>query len=106
LIDFGQAGFRWKGFDFARLFGSLISETIQLPRGSSASVSHAWEIAWEVYCGEHPTPGYRLEDAILMHRISTVLTLELLLDRIDQSGVSRFDFDRLEEIVEMIEAML
>lgn len=105
LIDFGQAGFRWKGFDFARLFGSLISETIQLPRGSSASVSHAWEIAWEVYCGEHPTPGYRLEDAILMHRISTILTLELLLDRINQSAVSRFDFDRLEEIVEMSETM-
>jgi Ser/Thr protein kinase RdoA (MazF antagonist) len=106
LIDFGQAGFRWKGFDFARLVGSLISDTNQLPSRSSASVSHAWDFAWEVYCGEHPTPGYRLEDAILMHRISTILTLELLLDRIDQSGVSRFDFDRLEEIVEMIEAML
>jgi hypothetical protein len=41
-----------------------------------------------------------------MHRISTVLTLELLLDRMEQSGVSRFDFDRLEEIVEMMDAML
>lgn len=156
LIDFGQAGFRWKGFDFARLFGSLISDTVKLPRASSAGVSQddqdtatkvvgvpnvqlsrisvdveaasndtnndanndairrvskgassdAWEIAWEVYCGEQPKPGFRLQDAILMHRISTVLTLELFLDRSEQMGMSRFDFERLEEIVEMIEAML
>ncbi len=168
LIDFGQAGFRWKGFDFARLFGSLISDTVKLPRASSAGVSQddqytatkvvgepnvqpsrislaveaasndanndairrvskgaseaasndasrrvsegvsnaAWEIAWEVYCGEQPKPGFRLQDAILMHRISTILTLELFLDRTEQMGMSRFDFDRLEEIVEMIEAML
>ncbi len=25
---------------------------------------HEHEIAWEGYCGEHPTPDYRLEDAI------------------------------------------
>ena len=25
---------------------------------------HEQAIAWEVYCGEHPTPDYRLEDAI------------------------------------------
>ena len=25
---------------------------------------HGQEIAWEGYCGEHPTLGYRLEDAI------------------------------------------
>ncbi len=156
LIDFGQAGFRWKGFDFARLFGSLISDTVKLPCASSAGVSqddqdtatkvvgvpnvqpsrisvgveatsndanndairrvskgvskgvsnNAWEIAWEVYCGEQPKPGFRLQDAILMHRISTILTLELFLDRTEQMGTSRFDFDRLEEIVEMIEAML
>jgi hypothetical protein len=156
LIDFGQAGFRWKGFDFARLFGSLISDTVKLPCASSAGISqddqytaikvvgepnvqpsrisvgveatsndanndairsvskgvskgvsnNAWEIAWEVYCGEQPKPGFRLQDAILMHRISTILTLELFLDRTEQMGTSRFDFDRLEEIVEMIEAML
>jgi len=31
--------------------------------GKSTGIEH--EIAWEGYCGEHPTPDYRLEDAIL-----------------------------------------
>jgi hypothetical protein len=32
--------------------------------GTSTSTGIEHEIAWEGYCGEHPTPDYRLEDAI------------------------------------------
>ena len=62
------------------LYRCYVRSTHELPRNETKLVrlsehehehehEHEYEqgqeIAWEGYCGEHPTPDYRLEDAIL-----------------------------------------
>ncbi len=68
LIDFSQADLRWPGFDLARALGSMIQGPMQ-----------AWIDPWESYCqalsDRGLQPAFRLDEAYVMHRVSSVLTL-------------------------------
>jgi Ser/Thr protein kinase RdoA (MazF antagonist) len=68
LIDFSQADLRWPGFDLARALGSMIQGPMQ-----------AWIDPWESYCqalsDRGLRPAFRLDEAYVMHRVSSVLTL-------------------------------
>ncbi|MFN6400033.1 MAG: aminoglycoside phosphotransferase family protein [Planctomycetota bacterium] len=88
LIDFGQAGLRWPGFDFARAIGSM-----------GWGQSSFWQEAWESYKRILGEPGYRLEEAWLMHRVSMVLTLVAYIDRME-FGLMQDEpsMDRLREV--------
>jgi hypothetical protein len=92
LIDFSLADIRWPGFDFARAIGSM-----------SCLGGEGWTEAWKAYCEVLGDPGYLLEDAILMHRISTVLTLVNYVDRLRAEPFldPRLQ-DRLREICSVI----
>ena len=95
LIDFGQAGLRWPGFDFSRAIGSM-----------AWGQSPLWQHAWESYCEVLGEPGYRIEEALLMHRVSMVLTLVTYIDRME----SRFmldkpSIDRLKEVCMQIKTI-
>jgi Ser/Thr protein kinase RdoA (MazF antagonist) len=68
LIDFSQADLRWPGFDLARALGSMIQGPMR-----------AWIDPWESYCqalsDRGLRPAFELDEAHLMHRVSSVLTL-------------------------------
>jgi thiamine kinase-like enzyme len=68
LIDFSQADVRWPGFDLARALGSMIQGPMR-----------AWIDPWESYCqalsDSGLRPAFRLDEAYVMHRVSSVLTL-------------------------------
>jgi aminoglycoside phosphotransferase (APT) family kinase protein len=68
LIDFSQADLRWPGFDLARALGSMIQGPMR-----------AWIDPWESYCqalsDRGLRPAFRLDEAYVMHRVSSVLTL-------------------------------
>jgi Ser/Thr protein kinase RdoA (MazF antagonist) len=88
LIDFGQAGFRWPGFDFARAIGSM-----------GWGQNTFWQEAWESYCQVLGETEYSLEEAMLMHRVSMVLTLVAYIDRMEL-GLMQDEsaMDRLREV--------
>lgn len=74
LIDFSQSDIRWPGFDFSRAIGTMVLSDRML-----------WNEAWNNYCEILGQPGYRLDEAILMHKVSTVLTLVSYIDRMGQN---------------------
>lgn len=74
LIDFSQSDIRWPGFDFSRAIGTMVLSDRLL-----------WNEAWSSYCEVLGDPGYQLDEAILMHRVSTVLTLISYIDRLGQN---------------------
>lgn len=105
LLDFAQADYRWQGFDFARAIGSLLFETKPTPSsiGRPTIVSHAtWNSAWNAYITENTSPRFHLEDALQMHRISTILTLCNLLAHCELNPTDSQRLDRLKEILDMV----
>jgi hypothetical protein len=115
LLDFAQADYRWQGFDFARAIGSLLLESKSTPSMSTPSMSTpsnssrqtlvahaAWNSAWNAYIAENPSPLFHLEDALQMHRISTVLTLCNLLTHCELDPADSQRLDRLQEILDMV----
>lgn len=105
LIDFAQAGYRWSGFDFSRSIGSLLlgmgweGESVL---GVCSGGRSAWQMAWEGYCSENPKPQFTLEDAYMMHQVSTVLTFCVYLERAWSNSGEEHWQDRWAEIMEMI----
>ena len=89
LIDFSQAAVRWPGFDFARAIGSM----------ALSDDTSRWQDAWEHYCRALGDPGYLLDEAILMHRVSMVLTLCWYLEHPPwHEGANDPSLDRLQEV--------
>ena len=88
LIDFSQADIRWPGFDFSRAIGTMALSNRTL-----------WNEAWNSYCEVLGEAGYRLDEAILMHRVSTILTLVSYIDRLGRfEAIEPVAWVRIEEI--------
>lgn len=88
LIDFSQSDIRWPGFDFSRAIGTMVLSDRLL-----------WNEAWGSYCEVLGDPGYQLDEAMLMHRVSTVLTLVSYIDRIGRNeAIGLQERVRIEEV--------
>jgi hypothetical protein len=88
LIDFSQSDIRWPGFDFSRAIGTMVLSDRLL-----------WNEAWGSYCEVLGDPGYELNEAMLMHRVSTVLTLVSYIDRMGQNeAIGLQERVRIEEV--------
>jgi aminoglycoside phosphotransferase len=95
LIDFSQADIRWPGFDFSRAIGTMALSNRTL-----------WNEAWNSYCEVLGDAGYRLDEAILMHRVSTILTLVNYIDRLGRSeAIEPVAWVRIEEICRDLSSM-
>lgn len=93
LIDFSQADIRWPGFDFSRAIGTMVLSDRLL-----------WNEAWSSYCEALGDPGYQLDEAMLMHRVSTVLTLVSYIDRIGRNETIESQARvRIEEICKCLQ---
>lgn len=93
LIDFSQSDIRWPGFDFSRAIGTMVLSDRLL-----------WNEAWGSYCEVLGDPGYELNEAMLMHRVSTVLTLVSYIDRMGQNEtIGLQERVRIEEICKCLQ---